>query len=151
MHDALFVANTLLQMVLQSPGPDTLSTDCWSDFLKQLSSALRATSNIRHVSIGFASQHHFTPSQPSSHSAMLTRFVPEGTYTTAKAKATKMDMIAYQGQFTNEAVHQWLLEMSELTFVTGIHTTLRSTSPLSVDGSDVEFEESESDVSEEDD
>ncbi|UJO10970.1 hypothetical protein CLAFUW4_02147 [Fulvia fulva] len=129
---------SLWKMTLQCPAPDSLASDCWADFLKQLSAALPPTSPLRYISIGAASQYHYTPSQPRSHNAAVaTKFVPEGTAETEKAKASKDETIAFKAQFTNKSAQQWLRDMADLTFVPGIHSS-PSSSPVSIDSSDSE-------------
>ncbi|EME48381.1 hypothetical protein DOTSEDRAFT_67441, partial [Dothistroma septosporum NZE10] len=136
---------SLCKMTLQCPGPDSLSTDCWAEFLEKLSASLPSSSKIRSISIGTALQYRYTPSQPRNYDATLTTWVPEGTAPANTAKASeKARCIVFQAQFTNKTVHQWLKDMSELTFVPGIHSTLRSSSPISIDDSDGDIANDES-------
>lgn len=148
---------SLWKMTLQCPAPDSLAKDCWAEFLEQLSAALPPTTLVRSISIGLISQEHYCPSQPHGRHTLPTRFVAEGTDTAAKAKAVKTDCIAFKAQFTHKTVHQWLMDMSELTFVPGIHTSRSSSTPSTIgeglleelnSESDEEAMEDESDVDE---
>ena len=115
---------SLHRMTLQCPGPNSLSQDCWEQFLSQLSASLSSSCQIQKIMIGLASQFYYSQATPEAHGlAPRVGFVAPGTVPADKGKVEKLKMITFDAKFVATTVHQWLKDMSELTFVPGIHST----------------------------
>lgn len=98
------------------------STDCWSRFLDALSTRLPATTSLRKIKIGNLSQHRFEKNGNMWGPMTPVSFVAEGTDPEKKAEAQKLQSAEFKAQYTGKKVHEWLKELSELTFVPGVHT-----------------------------
>lgn len=102
---------SLHRINLQYPGRDSMGQDFWAQFLSQLSTSLSSSCQIRKIMIRMPSQKR-----------RRMWFVPEGTNAANKAKAVRLHEIAFDSRYTGRTVHQWLRDMSELTFAPWIHT-----------------------------
>lgn len=130
------------------------STDCWSRFLDALSTRLPASTSLRKIMIGNVSQHRSVKHSSLFVASTPVSFVAEGTEPEKKAEAQKVESVEFKAQYTGKTVHEWLKDLSDLTFVPGIHTMPEPESESEADEEDEaasDFDEEQDDADEDDD
>lgn len=109
---------SLHRICLDNPRPDSIAQDCWAQFLSQLSTSLSPSCRIRKIMIRQPSQGPYRWRVRGIHNGTsVVRFVPEGTDAANKAKAEKLCEIAFDSLYTGRTVHEWLRDMSGLTYI----------------------------------